>query len=93
VAAGPADRSDAEPLGRDGVDLAVAMARDDHFHAVPPAEKRRHQVLAMPEHRDPRRIGIEALVAVGRLDHEAVGLPHQPQIFSRQHTDGDLKPA
>ena len=56
--AGSTDGSDAEPLGGDRVDFAVAVARDQHLGAVVVAlEERHHEMLAVPERDDYRLCG------------------------------------
>ena len=52
--AGTADGFDAEPLGRNRVEFAVAMPRDQHLGAmaVLGLDERRHEMLAVPERED-----------------------------------------
>ena len=57
------------------------------------SHERHHEMLAVPHRHDDRQLGRDALVDIGRLDHEAVGLPDQPKIFGRQHADRLLKRA
>ena len=69
------------------VDLAIAMARDQHVHIVlSPARDRRKKVLAVPERQDDRHVGFAAFVDIGRLEHEARGRADEAQIFGgRSH--------
>ena len=52
--AGAADGFDAEPLGGDRVEFAVAMPRDQHLGAVVVLglDERRQEMLAVPERED-----------------------------------------
>ena len=92
VIAGAADGADAEPLGGNGVELAVAMPRDQHLGAMARLglDERRHEMLAVPEREDRRHLRLDALVDIGRVVAEAVGQPDQPQKFSRKHTQRAL---
>ena len=54
VRAGAADGADAEPFGGERVDLAVAVARDQHLGAdasVLALDERRQEMLAVPHAR------------------------------------------
>ena len=91
--AGAADRLDAEPARRHRVDLAVAVARDQHLDQMLLAlEERHHEVLAVPHCDDGRQFRAHAGVEIHRIDAEFAGLPHQPQIFRGRHPDGTAAP-
>ena len=90
--AGAADGADAKPHRRARVDLAVAVARDQHLGAMPAfrtLDERRHEMLAVP-HGDDRR-HLHRVVDVRRLKRDAAGVPDQLQIARRQGSDGFLK--
>src|ERR1700682_5458962 len=71
-AAGAPDGSDPEPFSGDGVQLAVAMARDQDFHPMLRAPDERHQeMLAMPHGDDHRRVPGDVIVDVLRLDRKS----------------------
>ena len=71
VVARAADGADAQPLGGNRVDLAVAVTRHQHFHLVfDLAPERRDQMLAVPERKNNRHIGLAALINVGRFKRE-----------------------
>ena len=93
MVAGAPDRADAEPFGRNRVEFAVAMPRDQDLGAMifPDPDERRQEMLAMPEHEDRRQFRIDDIVDVGRFVAEAVGEPDQPQIFGRQKSDESLQ--
>ena len=93
VVAGTTHRADPQPRGGDRVDLAVAMARDQHLAAMMrPLDEGRHEMLAVPERQDERHVRLDDLVDVDGLEGEAVGPPDQAQIGGRQHTNGALQP-
>ena len=72
VIAGAANALDAEPLQRDGIDLAVAVARDQHLGAVLRlSHERHHEMLAVPHREDDRQVGLEPLIDVRRLEDRA----------------------
>ena len=93
--AGAADGLDAEPFGGDGVELAVAMPRDQHLGAVAGLglDERREKMLAVPEREDRRLRRLDNLIDVGRIEREPVGQPYQPQIFGREKPHSALDPA
>ena len=90
--AGAADGADAQLLGGDGVDLAVAVARDQHLGAeffLVALDERRQEMLAVP-HRDDRR-RLHRVVDRRRLEGLAAGVPDQPQIPRPRRSNGVLK--
>ena len=93
--AGAPDRADAEPLGRNGVEFAVAMPRDQHLGAMGllGLDERRHEMLAVPEHEDRGQARFDLVIDVRRLVAIAVGQPDQPQILGRKDTQRTLNPA
>ena len=98
VVAGAADGADAQPLGRDRVELAIAMQRDQHLGemGVLGLDERREEMLAVPEREDRRHLRLDGLVErilAARLVSEAVGAKHQPQPFGREKAHSPLKPA
>ena len=94
--AGGAHHADAEALQRDGVDVPVRVPRDDRRHAVArPAQKRHHDVLAVPHAEDQRRARVDPPVGrargrLARVDLEAVGEAHEPQIGRRETAEEAL---
>src|SRR5206468_3896308 len=70
AAAGAADRIDTEPLGGDGIDFPVAMARDQYLSPMLSFYEWGQEVLAMPHGHDQRSIVGNAFVDVGRLGSE-----------------------
>ncbi len=68
--AGTPDGADAEPLRGDGVELAVAVPRDQDLGAVAllGLDERRHEMLAVPEREDRRHLRLDHVIDVGRLD-------------------------
>ena len=95
MVAGAADGLDAEPLGGDGVEFAVAMPRDQHLGAMAllGLDERRQEMLAVPEREDQRLVRLDHLVDVGRIVAEPVGQPDQPQVFGREKPHSALDPA
>ena len=86
---------DAEPLGGDGVEFAVAMPRDQHLGAMAllGLDERRQEMLAVPERQDRRLHRLDQFVDIGRIVTELVGQPDQPQILGREETHSMLNPA
>ncbi len=95
VVAGAADGADTKPLGGDGVEFAVAVPRDQHLGAMARLglDKRRHEMLAVPERENRRHLRLDDSVDAGRIETEFVGQPDQPQILGREETHSALKPA
>src|SRR5262245_31825107 len=94
VVAGPPNGADAEPLHGERIDLAVAMARDQHLATIMRAsDERREKMLAVPHGDNDRRVSVEALVDAFRLDHESGGFPYQTQVLRRHDPDGRLERA
>ena len=56
-------------------------------------DKRRHEMLAVPERENRRHLRLDDVVDVGRIEAECVGQPDQPQVFGREETHGALDPA
>src|SRR5258708_6737989 len=77
----PSHRANTKPLSRISVDLAIAVARNQDLAPMPAAEKRHHEMLAVPHGDDHRLVRLYGLVKIGGLDREATGRPHQPKIF------------
>ena len=91
TAARTADRLDPEPLRRNGIDLAVAMAGDEHLGAMSlPFDEWRHEVLPVPHREDRRKVGFDRFVDVGGLELEPRGLPHQPQVIGGESPEHHL---
>jgi len=95
VVAGTSDRSDTEPLGGDGVELAVAVPRDQDpgLVGVLVLDEGGEEVLAVPEGEDRGDLRLDDVVDVGRIEREFVGPPDKAQIFGRQDPDGTLNEA
>ena len=91
---GTANGCDTEPFGSDGIDLAVAMARDQHLGAIlSPPDERHQEMLSMPHRDDDRGVALKLFVDAVWLDREQCGLPYQPEIFGRHDSSGLLEPA
>lgn len=90
-----ANGSDAEPLDGDGVELAVAMAGDQHLGAVARLvpDERCQEMLAVPEGEDRRHLRLDDVVDIRRIIGEAVGEPNQAQVLGREKPNGALEPA
>ena len=94
MVAGAADGLDAQPLRRQRIELAVAMARDQHLAAMMrPLDERRHEMLSMPEREDNRHLGLDDVVNIVRIIAESIGHPNQPQKACGQEAGELLKPA
>ena len=93
VIARAADGSDAEPLRHGGIDLAIAVARDQDLDAVMSPHERHHEMLAVPHGDDHRKLRLDALVEIFGLDDEAAGLPHQPKIVRGEDAGRCANPA
>ena len=88
VRAGPADRADAQPFGRDGVDLAVAMKRNQDLGAmVRPPDERHEEMLAVPHGDDDGEIAFDPFLDARRLHCEPRRLPDQTQISGGHDAD------
>src|ERR1700719_3640650 len=83
-------RADAEPLRRVGIDLAVAMTGNQDLDPMPAAEKRYHEMLAVPHGNDYGLLRLYSLIKIGGLDGKAAGAPYQTKIFGGQQTDEPL---
>ena len=93
VVTGAAHRADAKPRSGAGVDLAVAVARDQNLGAmIGPLDEGRHEMLAVPEGEDHRNLRLDDLVDIRRIERERVGAPHQPQERGGDEARGALKP-
>ena len=90
-----ADGADPEPFGGDRVIFTVAMLRDQHLAAVAflGLDKRRHEMLTVPECEDRRLLRLDDFIDFGRIETEFVGPPDQPQVLGREETRRALKPA
>jgi hypothetical protein len=93
VIARTAHRADAKPLGRDGVDLAVGMTRDQDLERKSSAQERQHEMLTMPHRQNERLLVLMEPMRIRRLHREAAGHPHKTQIFGRCDADCLLDPA
>src|SRR3569833_2693285 len=95
VIAGAPAGADAEPLGGDCVELAVAVPRDQNLGMIAGLrlDERGQEELAMPERDDRRHLRLDDVINIRRLVVDAVGPPHQTQILSRLEPDSTLKPA
>src|SRR4051812_35946866 len=95
VIAGAADRTDAEALGCDGVELAVAMPRYQHLGpmAFLGLDERGHEMLAVPEREDRGLLRFDASIYVSRVDSEFVRAPDQPQILGGENPNSALDAA
>ena len=92
--AGAADDAGAEALRRQRVDLAVAMARDQHLGAILGApDERGQEVLAVPHGDDHRRVAGEPLVDAIRLDRKPGRLPYQTKVLGRHNSSRLLERA
>src|SRR6185312_9391350 len=88
VRAGTADGPDAELLGGDGVDLTVAVARDQHLGPVLGIrllDEGHQEVLAVP-HGDDRGC-LDALVDVRRFEHLGTRRPDEAKIPRADRSD------
>ena len=92
---GAADGPDAEPLGRDRVELAVAVARDQDLGAITRLvpDEGSQEMLAVPERENRRHLRLDDVVDVGGLIGEAIGQPHQPEVLGCEKPDSVLQPA
>jgi hypothetical protein len=95
VIAGATDRTDAEALGCDGVELAVAMPRYQHLGpmAFLGFDERSHEMLAMPEREYRRLLRFDASINVSRVDSEFVRAPDQPEILGGENPNSALDAA
>ena len=82
--AGTANRADAEPLGGDRIDLAVAVPGDQHPEAVLSAQKRQQKMLAVPHCDDHRLLRLVQAIRFSRLHCEAACRPDETQILGSQ---------
>src|SRR5262249_17359066 len=90
VITGSSHRADAQLLCRIGVDLTVAMARNQDLDSMSAAEKWHNEMLAIPQGDDAGRMWPHDLVKIGRLYGEATGPPHQPKVLSGEQADKSL---
>jgi hypothetical protein len=95
VIAGAANRTDAKPLGGDGVEFAVAMPRYQHLGpmAFLGFDERRHEMLAMPKRKYGGLLRFDALIYVSRLDGKFVRAPDQPEVLGGEKPNRALEAA
>src|SRR5829696_7536570 len=92
--AGAADGADAQPFGRDRVQLAVAMTRNKDLGAVLFELDKGHQkMLSVPHRQYDRQVRPHLLVDIGRLDLKTRSVPNKTQIFRRGDADAFLHAA
>jgi len=90
---GTADRSDAETLGSDRIDRAVAMARNQALSSpLLVLEERRHEMLTVPHCENDWHFRADAVIDIRWIDTERTRLTHQPQVFGCGNTNALLHP-
>src|SRR5690348_9503989 len=85
---GATNGTDAEALGGDRVEFAVAMPRYQHFGPMTflGLDERRHEMLAVPERKDRGLLRFDTFIHVSRVDREFVRAPDQPEVLGyRSH--------
>src|SRR5262249_47583921 len=82
-----AHRANTEPLGSMGIDLAIGVARNQDLDPMSAAEKRHHEMLAVPHGNDHRLFGLYGLIDIGGLDGETAREPYEPKILRGQRAD------
>src|SRR5215212_8229661 len=92
VIAGAADGANAEPLGGNGVELAVTVARDQHLGAVALLclDKWGQKMLAVPERQDHGLRWLHHVIHMCRIEAEFIGAPYQAQVLGREKTNRAL---
>ena len=95
VIAGATNGRDADALGGDGVEFAVAMPRYQHLGPMTflGLDKRRHEMLAVPERKDRGLLRFDTFIYVGRVDREFVRAPDQPEVLGGEKPDSALDAA
>ena len=89
-----ADRAYSKFLAGRCVDRAVAVARDqDRIAILGTLAERDHEMLAMPQCADERRIPVQPLIKVRRIDPEPVGPLHELQVGRKHAPERPVHPA